>query len=116
MINSTPERHGQKSAHFQNFSTSSSSLPGNSNEKAKTGEAPFAEGKTTSDNNQLLAEATLAPVTTKQDDADEPVVHDTATPPRADELSEKELKDFARRYQLVCLAGAGRSPREALDH
>jgi hypothetical protein len=116
MINSTPEHNGQKSVHFPIFSTTSSSLPPNTNKKAKTGEVPFAEGKTTLDNNQPLAGATPATVTPKQGDAEELVVHDNGIPPRADELSEKELEEFAKRFQLMCLVRAGRSPREALKH
>lgn len=112
-MNSTPEHHGQKSVHFPIFSTTSSSLPPN---KAKTGGVHFAGGKTTSDNNQPLAEASPATVTPKLDDAEKPVVRGNGIPPRANELSEKELEEFAKRYQLVCLVRAGRSPREALKH
>jgi hypothetical protein len=36
--------------------------------------------------------------------------------PRADELTEKELEDFAKKYQLVCLVKSGKSSREALEH
>lgn len=37
-------------------------------------------------------------------------------PPRADEMSDKQLADFGKRYRLVCLVQAGRSPGEALAH
>lgn len=37
-------------------------------------------------------------------------------PPRADEMSAKQLEEFGKRYRLVSLVEAGRSPCEALEH
>jgi putative transposase len=38
------------------------------------------------------------------------------SPPRADEFSDEKLNEFGKKYQLVCLLEAGKSPREALEH
>lgn len=112
MINATPNHDGQESAHLQSFFKGVPCLPLNSERL----EAAFTEGKSTSDDNQTLTGATLTTVLPKQGVSEEPVVHNKGIPPRADELSEKELEEFAKRYQLVCLVRAGRSPREALKH
>jgi putative transposase len=46
----------------------------------------------------------------------DPSLAERECPPRADEFSDKALADFGKKYQLVCLVEAGRSPRESLDH
>lgn len=36
--------------------------------------------------------------------------------PRSDELTEKQLAEFAQRYQVVCLIEGGKTARQALEH
>lgn len=116
MINATPDHHGQQSSHLQNFSKDFPSLSLDSSACGQKHEAAFAEGETTSYNNQPLDGGILALEPPPPDVPEEQIVRDMGSPPRADELSEKELEDFAKRYQLVCLVNAGRSPKEALAH
>lgn len=116
MINSTPNHHERNSTYTQEVSGRFPRLHTNSNDSGKKSEAAFAEEETISDNNRPLAEGMPAPITPVPDGTEEPIVHNIGIPPRADELSEKALEDFSKRYQLVCLVSAGRSPKEALAH
>ncbi len=48
--------------------------------------------------------------------AKEPAATKREIPPRADEFSDEKLTEFGKKFQLICLLEAGRSPREALEH
>src|SRR3712207_3216134 len=50
------------------------------------------------------------------DEAEESPVTECEIPPRADEFSDEELTGSGKKFQLVCMLKADRSPREALDH
>jgi hypothetical protein len=75
------------------------------------------EGKEPSVNSQPFDKPSpIVLRTTCNSSAEEPTTTESVNPPRADEFSDEELTEFGKKYQLVCLLDAGKSPRDALDH
>lgn len=127
MFKSNPEqqpardRNRRKSPHRKEApSISPQGLLQVSNNKAEERkDSILAEGnKAAPAASHSLDEAALLSCPTKLDEGsfEDQRTSERETPPRADEFSDERLVDFGKRYQLVCLVEAGRSPSEALTH
>jgi transposase InsO family protein len=115
----TRECERQKSTyHEETLPGKSQGIPLVSDERYKVNSSSAEDSGAASVSSHFLCEEKLPTLTKKPNDGNAKASHASRgqAPPRADELSAEQLEDFGKRYQLVCLVDAGRSPSEALTH